>query len=229
MTSPLLALRASVAFTQIVRDPSRLDVVFDLVDSLSNDPASSAELATLLEDPIIADAARRRVRVPELALDTLSALPEGSFGHTAASFFRAHGLDPAALPRREAATDVDWLSAHLYETHDLWHVVTGFGPDVPGELGLQAFYAAQVEGPVALAILTAGMLNTVIFAQHERRARLTAIARGWEMGTRAKSLVGLDWAQRLSQPLAQIRAELGIDVEREHDAMAALAPRPLAA
>jgi ubiquinone biosynthesis protein Coq4 len=33
-----------------------------------------------------------------------------------------------------------------YETHDIWHVVTGFHTDVAGELGLQAFYLAQFPG-----------------------------------------------------------------------------------
>ena len=221
MTQPLLAARAALAFTKIVRDPNRLDVVFDLVDSLAEDPAASAEFEALLADPQIASAARRRMRLPELKLEALEQLPEGSLGRVAARFFRAHGLDPAALPRREAESDVDWLSAHLYETHDLWHVVTGFGPDVAGELGLQAVYAAQVEGPVALSILTAGMLNTLIYAQDQRRPRLAAVSRGWQQGNASKTLVGLDWGPLLSMPLAEVRSQLDITVAPEHDAMAA--------
>lgn len=144
MPKPMLALRMTLAFSRIVRDLNRLDVVFDLVDGISEDPASLAEFEAALADPAVAAAARLRVRVPDLDLDVLEAAPPGSVSRVAARFFRKHGLDPAALPRRPADTDIDWLSAHLYETHDLWHVVTGFGPDVAGELGLQAFYAAQV-------------------------------------------------------------------------------------
>lgn len=229
MANLVLAARMTLAFARIVRDPNRLDVVFDLVDSISADPANMEELAPLLADPQVKRAAAARLRVPALDLDRLAALPPGSLGEVAGRFFRAHGLDPAALPRREAESDFDWLSAHLYETHDLWHVVTGFGPDVAGELGLQAFYAAQVEGRVALAILNAGMLNTLIFAFDDARARLAAIARGWDMGARAKPLTGLDWAELLPRPLAEVRRQLGLEVAAGHDAMGALSAPPLAA
>ena len=229
MNRPLLALRMAVAFGRIVHDPNRLDVVFDLIDALSDDPANAAEVARLLADPAIGEAARRRVRVPALALEGLESHPEGSLAEVAARFFRTHGLDPGALPRREADNDIDWLSAHLYETHDLWHVVTGFGPDVASELGLQAFYAAQVEGRVALAILCAGLLNTLLFHPDETKPRMAAIARGWQMGVRAETLVGLDWATLLPLPLDEVRRRLRIEVEARHDAMETLTPRPIAA
>lgn len=224
MPNPILALRVLIAFGKIVRDPNQLDVVFDLVDGFTKDPKSAADFAVSLADPAVAEAAARRIRLPELDLNALATLPSGSLGEVAGRFFRAHGLDPAALPRREAADDVEWLSAHLYESHDLWHVVTGFGPDVAGELGLQAFYAAQLEGPVALAIITAGLLNTLIYAPAQRRARLAAIARGWRMGAQAKGIVGADWGRLLFRPLAEIRDQLGLTVEPDHDAMRELPP-----
>jgi len=222
MPNPILAVRAAYAFVTLVRDPERLDVVFELIDSVFEQPQAQRELEVLLANPDIAAAARDRLRAPELDLGKLRALPEGSVGRVACAFFDKHGLDPAALPRRPAATDAEWMAAHLYETHDLWHVLTGFGPDVAGELGLQAFYSAQVDGPVALAILTAGLLNTLIYAPEERQQRLAAVARGWTMGRRAKLLPGLDWEAILARPLAEVRPELAIDVEPSHDAMAPL-------
>jgi len=222
MTSPFLAVRAMYAFFTLVRDPERLDVVFDLIDSVSEQPQAQRELEGLLANPTIAAAARDRLRAPDLDLDKLRALPEGSVGRVAGAFFKEHGLDPAALPRRAATTDAEWMSAHLYETHDLWHVLTGFGPDVAGELGLQAFYAAQVEGPVALTILTAGLLNTLLYAPETRERRLAAVARGWALGRQAKMVAGLDWAALLARPLAEVRSELAIDVEPAQDAMAPL-------
>lgn len=221
MQNPISALRMVAAFTQIVRDPNRLNDIFDLIDTIADDPVATAEFEAAFADPQVADAAARRVRVPDLSIDYLKTLPPGSAGDVASGFFRANGLDPAALPRREAETDVKWLLAHVYETHDLWHVVSGFGPDVAGELGLQAFYAAQLNGPVPLAILSAGMMNTLIYAQAETRARLASIARGWALGTRVRSFVGLDWAELMSRPLADVRRELNVDIAPEHDAMRA--------
>ena len=174
MTNPLLAARTIVAFARIARDPNQLDVVFDLVDGFASDPARAQDFELALADPVVARAARERLRLPALTVGGLEAMSEGTLGHAAGRFFRAHGLDPADLPRRESATDVEWLSAHLYETHDLWHVLTGFGPDVAGELGLQAFYAAQLEGPVALAILC--LLYTSPSPRDQRGSRMPSSA-----------------------------------------------------
>lgn len=213
MTSPVIATKLAIALVRLVRDPDRLDVVFGLSDALLRDPAATAEFAATLDDPQIARACRARLRTPALDLKTLEAAPAGTLAHAAAEFFRAHGLNPGALPRKDATTDAEWLNAHLYETHDLWHVVTGFPPNVAGELGLQAFYATQLSGPFPLAILSAGMLNTLLFASEQTDERLAAIARGWRMGKRAARLIGVDWSKLLGRPLDDVRRELGIDVE----------------
>ncbi len=225
----MLVLQMTLAFTRIVRDPGRLDVVFDLIDGLGENPETRAEVQATLALPHVAAAANQRIRLAELRLDSLAKLPSGSLGEAAGRFFRAHQLDPAALPRRKAEDDVAWLFAHLYETHDLWHVLTGFSPDVAGELGLQAFYLAQVEGSVALSILSAGLLNTLIYKPEERRERMAAITRGYAMGIRAKNIVGLDWDTLLGDPLEQVRALLDIDVDTQHDAITALTPQIMAA
>lgn len=217
-----LAAKAATAFVRIVRDPGQLDVVFALVDSVIEDEAGQAAVTANLAKPVVAKAASARVRLPSLDLDELAQLPHGSFGEVAGRFFRTHGLDPHALPRRQPTNDKEWLSAHLYETHDLWHVLAGFGPNVAGELGLQAFYVAQVEGVVGLSILSAGLLNTLIYAQEERKARLDAISRGWQLGKNAEVVVGADWGALLGEPLDAVRERFGVVVPAEHDAMATL-------
>ena len=60
--------------------------------------------------------------------------------------------------------------------------MTGYKTDVAGELGLQAFYAAQAPGGLPWMLLAMGFLNTALYAMNEREARFEAIARGWEMG-----------------------------------------------
>ncbi len=227
MASPVLAAKLVMALGRLVHNPSRLDIVFGLTDSLSLDPAATADFASMLERPQIRRACMARQRTPRLDLAELDARPAGSLARTAADFFRANGLDPNALPRTEPRSDVDWLTGHLYETHDLWHVVTGFAPTVAGELGLQAFYATQASGMLPLAILTAGMINTLFFASDERNERLAAIARGWRMGSRARLLVGVDWAELLDRPIGEVRQTLGLDVSVDvissHDTLAVAA------
>lgn len=222
MTSPVLAAKLALALARLVRDPARLDVVFALSDALLGDCTATAELSVTLQDSEIARACRARLRTPALDMRDLEAAPAGTLGRAAGEFFRAHDLDPGALPRKDATNDVEWLASHLYETHDLWHVVTGFQPNVAGELGLQAFYATQLSGPFPLTILSAGMLNTLFFASDQTDERLASIARGWRMGKRAARLIGVDWSTLLGRPLDEVRRELGIDVEDD------VVPRPAA-
>lgn len=207
--SLLFSMRAVAAFARLVHDPSRLDVVFRLVDNIKDMESAQRQIARTLAKPHVAKAARARVRLPPICIEELEAsCPEGSLGSAFARFLRQHSLNPADLPRRGDVSDADWLNAHLYETHDIWHVVTGFGPDVSGELGLQAFYAAQTEGMVPLAILSAGLLNTLAFKPGEKARRLDAIAEGYALGKAMHSFLGVDWASLFPQPLAQVRADL---------------------
>jgi ubiquinone biosynthesis protein COQ4 len=74
----------------------------------------------------------------ELDLDALARLPEGTLGHEFVRYFRDNGIEPfvTAFP---IETDVDYLSKRYRETHDLFHVITGYATDEPGEMELQAF------------------------------------------------------------------------------------------
>jgi ubiquinone biosynthesis protein Coq4 len=102
--------------------------------------------------------------------------------------------------------------AYLYDTHDVWHVVTGFSTDVAGELGLQAFYLAQFPATLAGMILLAGFANTLFLNFEDRDARMTAITRGWLLGKRASSLFGVRWSDLWSTPLSEVRAQLHLDL-----------------
>ena len=196
----------------VLRDPNRLDQVFGVADGLAEtQPRMMADMAKALAvDPVGAAALAERPRVGLLDVKALAAMPEGTFGRAAGDYFVRNGLDPAALPQRPASDDSSYMQAHLYETHDLWHVVTGFGTDVAGELGLQAFYAAQVPGKLPWALLAIGLLNTLFFSFDDGVRRLEAITRGWRMGREAKQLFGVRWAELLGAPLGQVRAQLKV-------------------
>jgi ubiquinone biosynthesis protein Coq4 len=123
------------------------------------------------------------------------------------------GLDPYFFPNLEVHDELDYVRVHLYETHDIWHVVTGFATDVAGELGLQALYSAQLRvGILQPVLLAAGMLNAALFDRGDVGARLEAMSRGWRLGQAALPLFGKPWAGMWSKPLAEIRADLGLDV-----------------
>jgi ubiquinone biosynthesis protein COQ4 len=217
----LHAAKGIKAFTAIVRDPNRLNEVFALREALGTEERLAAPVAALRRHPQAAAAFAEKRRLP-VDLNELRRLPEGSLGHAFAKFLTENQLDPAAIPRLEAATDVDYFSAHLYETHDLWHLLTGFGVDVAGELGLQAFYATQFPGGLPMVILAAGFFNTLLHGRDDHEARIAEISRGFALGRDAKLLFGVAWDDHWARPLDEVRAEFGLA------ALASASKRPVA-
>lgn len=198
------------AYSTLVRDPNQLEKVFALRDHIADDATLTMMVDHFRKDPRGADALAQRPRIGRVDLDALARLPADTLGGAFARNMRAFGLDPGALPHRESHDEASFLDAHLYETHDVWHTVTGFGVDVAGELGLQAFYAAQFPAKLSYAILSAGLLNTMLVAMDDADRRMEAITEGWAIGRRAKPFFGARWAEWWARPLADVRAELDV-------------------
>lgn len=213
MRNPLALLTVGYRMVQAIRQPERLGDILSLADVLAP-PKAMRTLVDALgrSSPTAATALRERPRVGAVHLPTLRALPGGTLGRAFAEHLDAHGLDPAALPRPEVRTDAEYVRAHMLETHDVWHVLTGFGADVAGELGLCAFSLAQTGSPFAVGILAGGLANTLLFSMPERDVRMRAIVRGWLLGKRAALLFGADWARMWDTPLEGLRARFGLDV-----------------
>jgi ubiquinone biosynthesis protein Coq4 len=192
-----------------VRDPNRLGQVFQLSDGVADPTVMKmmADYVSKTEVGRLALAERSRLKID---LAELRQLPEGTLGREFAEHMIKNGLDPAAIPVLPVKDEFEFVRAHLYDTHDVWHVVTGFGTDVAGELGLQAFYQAQLPGHLPMAIMTAGLLNTLFYSWGDRDARMNEIARGWQMGKRADQLFGVRWDKLWARPLAEIRVDLGL-------------------
>lgn len=208
-------------FFRLARDPNELDRVFQMRDSANDPKMNRAIYERLGREPSAKAAFETRARLGTFTLDELAALPEGSLGRAYGDFMKRHGLKPEAIPRVDDDGETTYMRAHLYETHDLWHVVTGFLPDPAGEAGLQAVYAAQLPGMLPAALVSALLLNAAIERSSQKtKERFDAVARGWEMGQRANLLFGYPWRDRFSAPLSEVQKELGIDVSLAE-------PRPL--
>ncbi len=204
----LTQLRSLIAFARLSRDLNRLDEVFELGKSLRKDPALQREM---VEYHGRTDEGRRalteRPRLGPLDLEALALLPDGTLGRTVADSMRRANLDPSAIPTLTAENEGEYVFAHYYETHDIWHAVTGFGVDKAGELGLQAFYLAQGPARLSAMILAAGLLELVIGDEQfdDRERRLTEIVRGYETGRRATNLFGVRWNEFWGVPLPALR------------------------
>jgi ubiquinone biosynthesis protein COQ4 len=138
MRNPLSILQAGSALVRLTQDMSRLDEVFKLSDGLADAESIREMVEHNRGHETGAKALAERPHV-HIDLKALRALPTGTLGREYALMMDRNGLDPASIPTLPDDDEGKYVRAHLYETHDLWHVATGFSTDVAGELGLQAF------------------------------------------------------------------------------------------
>lgn len=155
-------------------------------------------------------------RLPRLDLDELmTSCQPGSVGYAVAAHMQHYGLNPNLFHPATVTNAEDYALIHLTETHDIWHVVSGFGNDEPGEIGVVAFCCAQTGASIFLLLLSIMMLNTALFSQHKIVERFDALCEGWQAGKRAKPLFGIDWAAQWHRPIEEMRRELNLPAQVE--------------
>jgi ubiquinone biosynthesis protein COQ4 len=156
-------------------------------------------------------AERRRLLDRLSDRERLAALPPGTLGRAYYEFMAAENLTPEGLVEasqiRETLApgeDMTLFRERNRETHDLLHVISGYGRDPLGEVCLAAFSFAQtgLKGLAVIAIWAARRIARRLRGQPVRRAVLEA----YRHGRRAKWLYGADWENLLAEPVAAIRA-----------------------
>ena len=159
----------------------------------------------------------------------LAAMPEGSLGRAYFEFVQQNGyqsLSLLELQHEVMATWADelecppldpdraWFLDRFMVSHDLQHVVTGYGTDDLGEATLSAFILAQDAG-FSSSILT--LLATGYAYYRFGWSWLRYVWSAWRRGRRARNLFAVPWEDLLPIPLETVRALLGIEpIHRAH-------------
>jgi ubiquinone biosynthesis protein COQ4 len=198
---------AASALLDIARDPGRLDRVFDLGEAL-NAPRIPQILDRIAAEPAGKRLLEERPRIDaaHVDFDALRALPDGTLGREYTRFLDTNGITPDVfqLPTTVKDDRIAYVMLRIRQTHDLWHVLTGYTPDVAGEVLLQAFTYAQLDAPSALAITIVGTLRYGRKAPRFGRRLVTALRRG----KRTKKLATFYWEDHWAEPVAELRAKL---------------------
>jgi ubiquinone biosynthesis protein COQ4 len=140
----------------------------------------------------------------ELDLEALAALPEGTFGHALTRYFRDNGLEPfvTAFP---VESDVDYLSKRYRETHDLFHVLTGYATDEPGEMELQAFVLGNLGVRQAVMILAYSIPRRLRHKGLEGfLPYLGRLRAAYRRGKRSRELLSVRYETLWAQPVATL-------------------------
>lgn len=102
-----------------------------------------------------------------------------------------------------------WFGRRVRDTHDIWHVLTGYKADESlGEACLVAFSYAQVGGLGWAFIGGAAALKSLSVTRNTLFAR--AVWEGYRNGRRARWISGEDYLALLAEPIEAARARLGI-------------------
>ncbi len=199
------------SFFALMTDTAGLDAVGEMAHLLINTPSFERAVADLKRDPASAAMIANRYMAPPHDLDALLHCQPDSLGYVYAHQMHAKGFRAEDL-YVDIPTDSEtsYVEARLSQTHDIWHVITGFGASEIDELGLQAFHLPQFPYPLAVALLSSSLMAVLLFAPEELPPLLEAIRMGWEMGHRAKPLFAQRWEEGWDKPLAIWREELNI-------------------
>lgn len=163
--------------------------------------------------------AYRRVELSERLSDPVftGGFSGGSVGAAYAAFLRDTGYSAKGLAavsrsddaRRDAEHPYAWFARRMRDTHDIWHILTGYSADDPlGEACLVAFSYAQTGG-LGWALIAAGAVFRAWRSPGGRPAA-RAIVEGYRIGRRAAWLPGEDYERLLAEPLDDARRRLSI-------------------
>jgi ubiquinone biosynthesis protein COQ4 len=186
------------------------DSVFDIEDNFRGSHQMKVCVDRVKAIPEALAMMESRYLGPAIDLEALSQLSPGTLGHTYATVMNALGYDPNFFRQREIETDEDWLTMRLRKTHDLVHLVTGFGP-TGGELGVLSVQATQIGYPMGVMLQVASM-GMALKKQPEKLPNITQqIARGMGMAIQMKQpLIAQRWEDGWDKTVHQWREDLNI-------------------
>lgn len=209
------AIKAINSYRNLIFNPSScsLDDFFNLAFGVVGKQGSLTEaIDHYQKSPEGKEAFERRYRI-HIRLDELKQLPVETLGYQYYQMVARLKLDTEAFQHFKATDDESYILAHLYETHDLWHLLGDFDTSFNGELALQGFYMSQCPGRLSPALISAGLLNISFRDMKKGKQRMHAIARGFMIGYRARPLFGIPWNDYWDWSLDDVRKHFHIHLD----------------
>ena len=194
----------------IGRSGGDLANVADLVDNFLGSPQMAACVQRFRALP--GGAALMDSRYPPLQpdIDRLIQLPPVTLGRRYAELIRQLGYDPEFFRPRPTDTEERWLTQRIATTHDIHHVVAGFGTEPQGESGVLAITAAQIGFPAYVLLNGAAQLGSFRFQIDRFEGISRAITHGQAIARQASCLALARWEEGWDKPIQQWRQELGL-------------------
>lgn len=206
-------------FREFQKDKERTSEVFHIFEALpwiGVTEAARRFLATERGRAIYA----KEPFLPEILDDhtALRRLPKGTLAHDYCDFMESAGMSAKGLvdeyelwrgDRPRLNDQIEWYIDRLRDTHDLLHVLTGFGPDALGEQCVLAFVFKQRPsfGHLFLGYAGAVFLRTKV---KSRAPVLRAVLEARSIGKGCSRICEESVRELLAMPIEAVRARLNI-------------------
>ncbi len=215
--NPILFREAWEGIRSLIADPDDTHQVFKIIRALAGNSIERQFEKFLRSDHGPTILAEDRSLIACLSdRENLLSLPDGSLGRAYAEFTEREQLSPDGLVAasesmpRDGAEDLGpqraLFAERLRDSHDLWHVVTGYGRDLIGEAALLAFTYRQTRNRgIGFIVLVAYLRAGKVFPEERRMIR-----GGFKRAKNTQWLPGADWEALLERPLAEVRQIFGV-------------------
>ena len=215
ITNPWAAFQSARNFALTVWDPTRSDIrqgVNALLYGALRNP-SEERVRTLNErEPRLAALFAERYD-PEIGLDRLERLPDGTLGREYARFMRDNEIEPLGdLLEIPAPTNViEYTFRRAYKLHDVMHVVLGCDTSILGEVRIVSFSVGQrfaddgAAADLALAVL---FLHLALRKPGEFKEAIRLAQEWMALGERSKFYATFRLEDLMERPVPEVREQL---------------------
>ncbi len=200
-------LRLYIGLMRVANNPNNTAAALAIAERLRELGLIEAEERKLMSDPESALVIKKRKTLGPIDLQKLNKLPEGSLGKVYSSHMLKLGLNPEFFKNIEIVDGITLGMMRLRQTHDLWHVMTGFDTSVPGELGLQAFMLAQTDSPLSPLLIGGRLFAVAVKDPSEVPLIFESVTHGWILGKNSKPLFPIDWEANWETPLQEMQSK----------------------
>lgn len=230
-SQPVRPVHAFLSVLRLISNKEDTRQVFEIVQAMAGD--SGKRLFKRFTDT---DYGRRVVSEPVRLEDILGdrerlrAYPEGSLARAYLDFMEGENLTPEGLRAAAEEADIDYdaypefaehmrLFLHLQVSHDLWHVLSGYGRDALGELCNLVFTRQQTKNPGFRLIVLIG--GVAVKLDNWSVPTIKALKEAGRNARKTEWILEHDIEELLALPLGEARARLKIARPETYDAIPA--------
>lgn len=213
-------LKAWKHMQKLIADKEDTEQVFHIIEAL-NGRSFERNFWAFTKTPAGQHLLAEKPYLPPILDDHswIRALPQGTVGCAYLEFMEREGLSAQGLvdesqKHRSKTQDYDddmhWYGNRLRDTHDLFHVLSGYNRDALGEASLLAFTYSQQPGLGVIFIAFMGCRTITKFAPKGARI-MDCFWEGKRNGAKSQRIMQQDIVALMHEPLADARARLGIE------------------